>query len=1197
MTMKKIVYLLILLVSLIPFSDALSNDTDLYILTQIMQQVPPDALILLDLSGSMDWVPWNDALYYDPGTCTPTCDQWVTQCTNKCKDDIPYYRASASPYTSSCWNSGAKYIDSTKSCSGYAGPYYKYSGSGHTKECKGGSAPPSTLYYDPGTCTQVCTNYSTLCNNQCGDNIPYYTTNDSPHTVSCSNSSNDAKWGDSTCLGPFYQNSGTGHTTDCSTSKLVLAKRAVFNFLDIDNDGVDPAVADGTINHFDLDYLKIRMGYMRYYGCSSSSAEATGYPQTSTSSYTSGCNTLIYPFTDSSSPPVPTPYSRIYCKNDTSCTSSSSGTATSVAKESASGGTPLAAALQEAKYYLNYTKANDNYADCRQKFVILITDGDDTYACGNNGNEGQIIQYKGRRETVAQARALANAGYYVFVVGFGASMPTYLQNTLNWAAYYGKTKNTGATQSITQMYTIPYGGIYPDGVTQCMDSAYTDGGLVGGYEYYYANTNDPGQYGISGYAFIAQNASQLDDAIMSIRDFIISLSAQSTSYVAPVVPISQYQSTSSEDLMYLGMFKPTATTMWKGNIKKFGIATTNSGTIKIGDVIDANGALAMDASTHTIKGTARSYWSTSADGGEVEAGGVGEVLQARDPDSRSIYTYSRINTDLTHSSNAFTKANTTYITTTSLGVSTAAERDEVIDFIHGWDAWDWDSDGITNEKRDWILGGIIHSRPVVIHYASKGYDVIYAGGNDGMLHAFRDDKGTTADDGKELWGFIPPDLLGNLKNFNSSLASLQIFVDGSPKAWTGTNPITGQPQTILIFGERRGGNHYYALDVTDPEVPLFLWSISPTEIVTGTTKTPSTDYQQLGQTWSTPKFGKIKNGTDTKVVAFIGGGYDAEYEDTTPAGTDTSGKAVYIVDIANGNKIWGYSSMTYSVPSDITPIDSLLPTGTNGDNLIDRLYVGNVGGEIWRFDLCTSTTGPCVPDMSNTGNWTGKRIFTGSGKIFYPPDVTFENQRDSTCNSTVFSGTYNMLFFGTGDREKPGNTSSGNRLYAVKDYDILPNPFTTLTESCLTDVTAYGTPLSTLQSSMGWYIRLNKSAGTNPNPGEKCSGQAVALGGAVYYTTFTPTPDTTYCEVATGSGNIYILQYQTGNAFFDLDSDLVNEAGDRSIEVVAGVPSGIIVAIINGDTVKTYGGVPAGVISPKSSVTNAIIPIDWRILF
>ncbi len=1182
--MKKIVYLLILLVSLIPFSHTFANDTDLYILTQIMQQVPPDALILLDLSGSMDDPPWGEGLYYDPGTCK----QW----TNTCGSNVAYYTTSDSPHTSACASSGAIY---SSNCA--TGPYYQTKGS-RTK-C---SNVPSPLYYDPGTCKQWT--------NTCGSDVAYYTTNYSPHTMSCSNSSNQAKWGDSTCLGPFYKSSGTGHTTDCSSSKLALAKKAVFNFLDVATTTEIPGVANNIINHYDLDYLKIRMGYMRYYNCGTTNDEAKYYPETNTSSYTSGCNTLIYPFTDNSSPPIPTPYSQIYCKNSTSCTSSSSGTAISVAKESASGSTPLAAALQEAKFYLDASKSTDDYKDCRQKFVILITDGDDTLACGMTGGEGQKIQYKGRRETVAQARALANAGYYVFVVGFGSSMPAYLQNTLNWAAYYGKTYNTDMTQSITQMYTIPYGGMYPDGVTQCMDSAYTDGGLVGGYEYYYANDVngnkvDPGQAGISGYAFIAQNESQLNDAIMSIRNFIISLSAQSTSYVAPVVPISQYESTSSEDLMYLGMFKPTATTMWKGNIKKFGIATTNSETIKIGDVIDANGALAMDAATHTIKGTAQSYWSTSADGGEVEAGGVGALFQAPayDPDSRKIYTYFRESTDLTHASNAFSLSNRNpedsggKISTTTLGVSTTAERDAVINFIHGWDAWDWNKNGITNEKRDWILGGIIHSRPVVIHYPTYGYDVIYAGANDGMLHAFKDSKKTTGDDGTELWGFIPPDLLGNLKNFNSSLASLQIFVDGSPKAWTGTNPITGQPQTILIFGERRGGNRYYALDVTNPTVPLFLWSISPSEIITGTTTTNSTDYQQLGQTWSTPKFGKIKNGTDTKVVAFIGGGYDAVHEDTTPAGTDTSGKAIYIVDIANGTKIWSYSSMTYCVPSDITPIDSLLPTGTNGDNLIDRLYVGNVGGEIWRFDLCSSTTGPCVPDMSNTGNWTGKRIFTGNGKIFYPPDVTFENQRDSTCNTTVFSGTYNMLFFGTGDREKPGNTSSGNRLYAVKDYDILPNPFTTLTESCLTDVTSYGTPVSTLQSSMGWYIRLNQSEGTNPNPGEKCSGQAVALGGAVYYTTFTPTPDTTYCEVATGSGNIYILQYQTGNAFFDLNGDLVNEAKDRSIEVVAGIPSGIIVAVINGSTVKTYGGVPAGVISPKSSVTNAIIPIDWRILF
>jgi hypothetical protein len=48
--MKKIICLSLLLIFLIPFSHAFANDTDLYILTQLMQQVPPDALIVLDLS-------------------------------------------------------------------------------------------------------------------------------------------------------------------------------------------------------------------------------------------------------------------------------------------------------------------------------------------------------------------------------------------------------------------------------------------------------------------------------------------------------------------------------------------------------------------------------------------------------------------------------------------------------------------------------------------------------------------------------------------------------------------------------------------------------------------------------------------------------------------------------------------------------------------------------------------------------------------------------------------------------------------------------------------------------------------------------------------------------------------------------------------------------------------------------------------
>jgi type IV pilus assembly protein PilY1 len=329
------------------------------------------------------------------------------------------------------------------------------------------------------------------------------------------------------------------------------------------------------------------------------------------------------------------------------------------------------------------------------------------------------------------------------------------------------------------------------------------------------------------------------------------------------------------------------------------------------------------------------------------------------------------------------------------------------------------------------------------------------------------------------------------------------------------------------------------------------------------------------------------NGTQTKWVAFISGGYDATHEDTTPAGTDTSGRAIYVVDITNGSQIWKYSdpsNMKYCIPSDITPID------VNGDGLIDKLYVGDVGGQIWRFD---------IGDMSNTATWTGENIFKGSGKMFHPPDVTLEID--------IGSGPYSMLFFGTGDREKPNDTTVVNTLYAIKDYDTFAG---TINESNLIDVTqdllqssstsstAKAAILQSLRTAGGWYIRLNRSTGENSDPGEKCSGAAIVLGGAVYYTTFTPTPinTATVCALGTGSGNVYILQYQTGMAVFDLDNDSTISVPDRSMRVGAGIPSGIIFTIIN-DKVILYGGVAGGVFSPLNTISRTIIPLNWRIVF
>jgi len=668
---------------------------------------------------------------------------------------------------------------------------------------------------------------------------------------------------------------------------------------------------------------------------------------------------------------------------------------------------------------------------------------------------------------------------------------------------------------------------------------------------------DTAKYGGGKYFYVWSSQS----FSIAFQTFIAEVLEKSTSYVAPVVPISQMEKTTAGNRLYLAMFKPTAKSFWKGNIKKYGIATENTNSIKVGDILDTNGSLVMD-SQNMIKKSAWSYWSSEADGGEVESGGAGEKLLKRNT-ARNIYTYLGTSATLSDSSNSFSLSNSA-ITPQKLGLASGdtTGREKVINFVHGLDSYDENGNGNLTEKRGWILGAFIHSRPLIIHYGTTR-SVVYAGANDGMLHAFADDSG------EELWAFIPPSLLSSLSQLNGE--ALQFFVDGSPKAHITDSKI------VLIFGLRRGGNQYIALDITDPDSPKYLWDISPSR----------TGYGELGQAWSTPQLGKVKIGSDDKWVAFIGGGYD-ENQDSLPAGSDTKGRAIYAIDVLTGNLIWSYSyaknsSMTYCIPSDIARVD------IDGNGKVDRLYVGDIGGRMWRFDI----------GDPNTTKWTGKIIFNSNSgssdyrKIFYPPDVTLEKD----------GGNYEMVFFGTGDREHPKATNYVNRLYAVKDK----NPSSPLSETDLVDVTLdllqdpgtsdadKTTILNSLRGKNGWYIMLDQ------NLGEKCLSNPVVFYGTVYYTTFTPSPgsETDVCFVGEGTGRIYALNYKTGNAAFNLDGVISPETitrGDRSATIGTSIPSGTIITFIGG-TAAGYVGIGGGVYIPLLQNTKSLVPVNWRVVF
>jgi type IV pilus assembly protein PilY1 len=153
------------------------------------------------------------------------------------------------------------------------------------------------------------------------------------------------------------------------------------------------------------------------------------------------------------------------------------------------------------------------------------------------------------------------------------------------------------------------------------------------------------------------------------------------------VPVSPENKTYSGDTVYIGFFKPAVGAFWSGNLKKYGLDLNN------GTVVDKNGTPALDSDGNFLDSSV-SYWSTLADGGQVEDGGVGEY--SGKICRRNIYTYPALLPLLII--NAFTTGNTA-LTFDLFSLSNDTEKNSLINYIHGYDAYS----ATPTAKRDWIL--------------------------------------------------------------------------------------------------------------------------------------------------------------------------------------------------------------------------------------------------------------------------------------------------------------------------------------------------------------------------------------------------------------------------------------------------------------------------------------------------------------
>ncbi|CAA0126288.1 Type IV pilus biogenesis factor PilY1 [Halioglobus japonicus] len=660
-----------------------------------------------------------------------------------------------------------------------------------------------------------------------------------------------------------------------------------------------------------------------------------------------------------------------------------------------------------------------------------------------------------------------------------------------------------------------------------------------------AAENGKGEY------YKADNAQQLTEAFQGA---IVGILSEATTFTSPAVAVDTFTRTQSRDEVYYAMFKPGSSVDWIGNIKK----------LKLDDdavLIDSGSKPALDPITGDIKSSAMTFWSTGVDGADVDKGGVGALLAARDPATRDLYSNTGTNSALEAFNTSNFDASALGLPSNTalyslLGASTQSAFNKQIAWAQGFDAYDKDGDSVTNEPRSWILGDILHSQPLVLNYGALGSATeedpdlrLLVGSNAGFVHMFGND------DGEEDWAFFPKELAEILpQRRRDATSSDNIYgMDLTPIAYTydsnndGTLDSTEGDKVWVYLGMRRGGDAYYALDISDPDDPEFMWRIDSN----------TAGFSELGQTWSQPVPTTIPGYKDNngvrKPVLIFGAGYDTNKDASGVGASDQSGRGVFIVDAETGALIWSVTpaansatnlsepGLLHSVPGGVTALDS------NGDEMTDRIYFGDTGGNIWRVDM----PGSSLPTASQETWQINKLADFNSGtaatdrRFFSAPDVV---------RIRLGGVAVDAVMIGSGDRTNPNATDVENQMYMIKDLAVSaytterPNSSTCalpqtadfrcslpLAADDLYDITDNAIVTGTDEEKTVAINALNIASGWRyqfTNNGEKSLAKTVTINGKVYVPTFTPSSlfnDINACEPQSGTGQMYVFDLYTGD--------------------------------------------------------------------
>ena len=453
------------------------------------------------------------------------------------------------------------------------------------------------------------------------------------------------------------------------------------------------------------------------------------------------------------------------------------------------------------------------------------------------------------------------------------------------------------------------------------------------------------------------------------------------------------------------------------------------------DATDWSGT--VTAQTINLDGTVgETLWDAACKltGGPCGSLGGIQVAATRDHTNRKIFSYDKeANETRTFKASSLTSNQINALNKSNLIIDGTATLSQLVDYLRGDRSLEERNGGFFRSRRV-LLGDVIHSSARVIRGPGATYvdtafppdsdiienddlykdfklahaqrqNILLVGANDGMLHAF------DAENGDELWAFIPSQSLENMHLLADPLYGHQNFVDSTPTIRDiYTN---GAWRTVAVGGLRLGGQGYYALDITNPTAPRVLWEFT------------DADDSDMGYSYGEPFIARLES---NHWAAFLPNGYNNIIEDGH-VGSGTS--VLYMVDIANGHVLKKFDTgkgddsqtngMAAAVVSDV-PFDI---TG-------DAVFVGDFRGDVYRIDLTDSsypmelmissiepykthiTTPLRLTQYQNFSNLTEDiMVHIGTGK--------FIEATDKSSSNTVPQYVAGIFDRGPGDTEYPVN--------------------------------------------------------------------------------------------------------------------------------------------------------------------------------